>query len=97
MIGSPQGKRVLDLGCGNAEMGQLLLDAGALSYTGVEGSKNMIELAERNRKDPRVQLVHSDLESFEFQKSAFDLVISSLVFHYLEDYERLRPFEFASA
>jgi ubiquinone/menaquinone biosynthesis C-methylase UbiE len=89
MIGSPQGKRVLDLGCGNAEMGQLLLDAGALSYTGVDGSKNMIELAERNRKDPRVQLVHSDLESFEFQKSAFDLVISSLVFHYLEDYELL--------
>ncbi|WP_292870834.1 class I SAM-dependent methyltransferase [Nostoc sp. LPT] len=35
------GKRILDLGCGDAAVGRELLDRGAASYTGIEGSHKL--------------------------------------------------------
>lgn len=89
MIGSIYRKCILDLGCGEATIASQLLAGGAQSYTGVDGSKNMIQLAKKNRKDKRVKLIHSTIESFSFGREQFDLVISSLAFHYIEDYLKL--------
>src|ERR1700758_3949168 len=39
------GLRVLDLGCGDASVGRVLLDAGAARYLGVDGSARMVQAA----------------------------------------------------
>ena len=48
LIGSFQDSSVLDLGCGDASFGKELLHLGAKNYTGVEGSKQMVEVARSN-------------------------------------------------
>ncbi len=42
LMGTIDGKRILDLGCGDAAIGRELLDQGAAAYTGVEGSAKMV-------------------------------------------------------
>ena len=41
LMGEVTGKRVLDLGCGDAAIGRELLQRGAASYLGIEGSQKM--------------------------------------------------------
>ena len=45
LIGEVAGRRIIDLGCGDAQIGRELLAAGAASYLGVEPSQNMLRLA----------------------------------------------------
>jgi cyclopropane fatty-acyl-phospholipid synthase-like methyltransferase len=45
LLGMVAGKRILDLGCGDAAIGRELLDQGAAAYTGVEGSAKMVTVA----------------------------------------------------
>jgi 2-polyprenyl-3-methyl-5-hydroxy-6-metoxy-1,4-benzoquinol methylase len=40
-IGEPVGLDVIDLGCGAAQFGRSLLRAGAASYLGIDGSRNI--------------------------------------------------------
>ena len=42
LAGEVAGKRVLDLGCGDAAYGREVLARGAREYVGVEGSRNMV-------------------------------------------------------
>lgn len=46
-LGSVEGLRVLDLGCGDAALGRVLLDAGCRSYVGIDGSMRMVHAAEK--------------------------------------------------
>lgn len=39
LVGSLEGQRILDLGCGDARFGREALDAGCELYFGVEGSR----------------------------------------------------------
>lgn len=41
LLGDFRNKKLLDLGCGDASFGEELLNQGAASYTGVEGSQQM--------------------------------------------------------
>ena len=45
LIGDVSGKKVLDLGCGDAEFGLELMKQGCSFYEGVEGSLNMVQKA----------------------------------------------------
>lgn len=45
LIGDVKGKKVLDLGCGDAEFGLELIEQGCYFYEGVEGSINMVNKA----------------------------------------------------
>src|SRR5205807_8579611 len=53
---------VLDVGCGSGRVGELVLEAGAGSYLGVDFAEPMIELAQQRlaRFDDRVELVCGD-------------------------------------
>src|SRR5271154_2039948 len=57
------GKHVLELGCGTARLALRLLDAGAASYTGVDGSPGMLARARERLADPRITLIESDIQS----------------------------------
>ena len=85
LIGEVNGKQILDLGCGNGKYGVELLKRGAKYYHGIEGSEKMAKLAKENLNLKNSRLEKGDIEKIEFEKSHYDLVISRLVFHYIED------------
>jgi SAM-dependent methyltransferase len=84
-----QGTRVLDLGCG---MGQLAAPASArcaAEVIGVDISERMLALAAATHAHPRVTYLRDAIERVTFPTDRFDLVVSSLAFHYVEDYAGL--------
>lgn len=85
LIGDVYGKKVLDLGCGDATFGVELLQKGCFSYDGVEGSENMAKEATKTLTGT-VGTVHlSSMETWNFQSSDYDLIVSRLALHYLTD------------
>ena len=85
LLGDVSGKACLDLGCGDARFGLELLQSGAARYEGVEGSSLMFAAASRNLTDLRARVVQADLRSWNFPVNTFDLVISRLALHYIDD------------
>jgi SAM-dependent methyltransferase len=84
-VGDPAGLDVIDLGCGDALFGRSLLCAGAASYLGIDGSRNMVERAGENLLGTSGRVELRDLESFEAPPASVDLVTSRLAMHYVED------------
>ncbi|MBS8263688.1 class I SAM-dependent methyltransferase [Mesobacillus boroniphilus] len=85
MVGNVAGKRILDLGCGDAEIGAELLKQGGASYLGVEGSKNMTLAAAENLERTTGKVLHSSMEEWQPQPEQYDLVLSRFALHYLAD------------
>lgn len=85
LIGDVEGKKVLDLGCGDAKFGIELLQKGCISYDGVEGSENMVREATKNLNGTEGKVHLSSMETWKFQTEDYDLVISRLALHYLTE------------
>jgi 2-polyprenyl-3-methyl-5-hydroxy-6-metoxy-1,4-benzoquinol methylase len=58
LLGAIEGKHILDLGCGDAAIGRELLEQGAATYTGVEGSAKMVAVAVQTLAGTTGQLIH---------------------------------------
>ncbi len=87
LIGDVDGRRVLDAGCGGGVHAEALVEKGAL-LTGVDSSEAMLEIA-RGRLRGRGRLVRADLnETLPVKDCSFDIVLGSLVMHYLRDWTR---------
>jgi SAM-dependent methyltransferase len=84
-IGPVSGLRVLDLGCGNAEIGRELCSAGAARYLGIDGSARMIEAARRKLEGTTGEAVLCDIEDLAEPAGSFDLVLSRMALHYVAD------------
>jgi len=89
LIGNPNGLTVLDLGCGDARIAHQFRKLGAKQYLGVEGSQRMFELAQKNLKPGFSEVQLSWLEDLVSPAGHFDLVISSLALHYIENLKML--------
>jgi SAM-dependent methyltransferase len=85
MIGSMDGLSVLDLGCGDAKFGLDLMQLGCLSYVGLEASENMVNGASRNLLGTEGKVYRTNIEDWEYPADTFDLVVSRLVLHYIDD------------
>jgi SAM-dependent methyltransferase len=85
VLGSVEGLRVLDLGCGDAAIGRALLDAGCRRYVGIDGSENMVQTARSTLDGTSGEVMRRDIEDFSAPPDSFDLVISRLALHYIED------------
>jgi ubiquinone/menaquinone biosynthesis C-methylase UbiE len=79
-----KGLSVLDLGCGAGEFSRRLMALGAKSALGVDISANMIELANK-KVPPGVKFQNTAMEDLVLEAGSFDLVVSSLAFHYVKD------------
>ncbi len=77
------GTTVLDLGSGAGDFARWLVDQGAINVLGIEPSENMLEVARQNPR-PEIEFRRSFVEELELPESEFDLVVSSLMFHYVE-------------
>lgn len=87
MLPDFNGKRVLDLGCGFGWHCQYAVDNGAVYAMGVDISEKMLEEARKRNNSPTIEYKCLAVEDFDFQRETFDVVISSLTFHYLESFE----------
>ncbi len=83
------GKTVLDLGCG---YGRNCADAaarGARRVVGIDLSERMLEVARRENAGPNIIYQRMDLARAGELGESFDLVYSSLAFHYVRDFPAL--------
>jgi SAM-dependent methyltransferase len=82
-------RRVLDLGCGAGQLSQHLAARGAAEVIGVDISERMLELARTRWAHPRVRYERMAIEEAAFTPARFDLVVSALALHYVDDYRGL--------
>ncbi len=82
-------RRVLDLGCGAGQLARYLATTGAAEVVGVDVSERMLALARAEWAHPRVAYYRGAVEEVVFPPGRFDLVVSSLVLHYVDDYAGL--------
>lgn len=83
------GMDVLDLGCGYGWHCKYAAEHGAASVIGIDASGKMIEEAKLRNPDDRIVYRICGLEEYQYPKETFDLVISNLVLHYVEDLEEV--------
>jgi len=86
MLPDFSGKRVLDLGCGFGWHCQYAVERGATSVVGVDISERMLAVA-KEKTSEEIVYVHEPIETVNIAQSSFDVVISSLAFHYIEPFE----------
>lgn len=91
LIGDAAGKNILDLGCGDAGFAAELLGKQhkGLSYTGIEGSTNMVQAARKSVQGLNARIEQSYLEEWTYPADTYDLAISRLAIHYVEDVDHL--------
>jgi SAM-dependent methyltransferase len=83
------GKRVLDLGCGYGWHCRYAREQQALSVVGVDLSSKMLDKARAMTDDPAIEYRNLAIEDIEWKENEFDVVISSLAFHYIESFAGL--------
>lgn len=83
------GLRVLDLGCGYGWHCRYLKENGASSVVGIDLSEKMLEQARAQNNLEGIEYRQAAIEDISFQKNEFDLVFSSLAFHYVEDFSSI--------
>ncbi|KPU43563.1 malonyl-[acyl-carrier protein] O-methyltransferase [Oxobacter pfennigii] len=83
-----KGKRVLDLGCGFGWHCQYAIEKGAKAVTGVDISEKMLTVA-KQKTDHRICYIKMPIEDISFIENSFDIVVSSLAFHYIESFEQI--------
>lgn len=84
-----QGKSVLDLGCGYGWHCKYAQEKGAAQVLGVDLSQKMLDRAQEINAAPGIAYRRAPMEDLEFPAASFQAVISSLAFHYIEDFPSL--------
>lgn len=79
-------KTVLDLGCGYGWHCKYAADHGAAKVIGIDLSQKMLAEAVKRNADPKIDYRQGDISAAVFPKDTFDIVFSSLAFHYLPDW-----------
>ncbi len=85
LLPEPRGLRIADLGCGYGWFCRWAAEHEAASVLGLDVSERMLERARADTTNPRIAYRRADLERLDLPAAAFDLVYSSLAFHYIEN------------
>ncbi|HXN86809.1 MAG TPA: class I SAM-dependent methyltransferase [Candidatus Binataceae bacterium] len=89
LIPDLHGLHVLDLGCGFGWFCRWAREHGAAQVLGIDVSEKMLARAAATTHDDAITYTRADMEHLELSPSSFDLIYSSLAFHYLENLQRL--------
>lgn len=84
-----KGKRVLDLGCGYGWHCIYAAENGAEYVLGTDISEKMLKVAAEKNGHESIEYRCAAMEDLKFADSSFDIVISSLAFHYIKDFPPL--------
>nr|WP_280865602.1 class I SAM-dependent methyltransferase [Falsiroseomonas frigidaquae] len=85
MIPEMANLRVLDLGCGYGWFARWAIGQGAQSVLGIDISERMLARARELTSGEDIEYRQGDLDALDLPVAGFDLVFSSLAFHYVED------------
>lgn len=85
LLGNVKGKKILDFGCGTGIYAKILTKKGAI-VKGFDISPAMLEIAKR--ENPNLDLKVGSGYKIPFNEK-FDMVLASLVIHYLEDWNKM--------
>lgn len=85
-----RGRRVLDIGCGFGWHCLYAAEQGAARVLGTDISEKMLQVArDKNRFPAIIDYQLAAMEDLNFPDGSFDVVISSLAFHYTPDFKLL--------
>ena len=82
-------KKVIDLGCGFGEHSIQYKHNGADRVVGVDISEKMLQGARRENSNPNINYLNMPMENISEIGEKFDVAISSLAIHYVEDFDKL--------
>lgn len=83
------GKTVLDLGCGYGWHCRYAAEHGASDVLGIDISRRMLETAREKNSAGQIEYRQTAMEDLSFTDGSFDIVFSSLAFHYVKDFTPL--------
>lgn len=83
------GKSVLDLGCGYGWHCRYAADEGAAEVIGIDLSEKMLAVARKQNAAPVITYQQGAIEDVAFPAESFDVIMSSLAFHYIADFHQL--------
>ena len=89
MLPDLRGKRILDIGCGMGQHAKQYAEMGAESVLGIDISEKMLEYAKAHNSAGNIVYQRMAVEDIGTMNDQFDLVTSSLVFDYIEDFSDL--------
>lgn len=89
MLPDFSGKRVLDLGCGFGWHCIYAAERGAAKVVGVDISEKMLSEARAKTASEAVSYLRMPIEDIDFAPDSFDVVLSSLAFHYIASFPDL--------
>ncbi|MDH6250742.1 SAM-dependent methyltransferase [Chryseobacterium sp. H1D6B] len=89
MLPDFNGKDVLDLGCGFGWHCRYAVENGAKSVIGIDLSEKMLEKARKINNLDGIQYERKALEDVDYPSEKFDIILSSLTFHYIESFDIL--------
>lgn len=89
LLPSIEGKTVLDLGCGFGNNAMDFIKRGAKRVVAIDLSEKMLSVAREENSHPCIQYLNMDMGEISKINEHFDLVYSSLAFHYVENFEKL--------
>lgn len=77
--GLQPGARLLDAGCGLGASARLAAEEFCLTVDGIDGSPDVIDLAEQRGSHPRIHWTLGDLRTLPFADDSFDAVLAECV------------------
>lgn len=80
-------KKVLDLGCGFGWHCRYAREQGARSVVGIDLSEKMLARARASTSDAAIAYHRLAIEDIGFAAGEFDVVLSSLAFHYIDRFD----------
>ena len=86
MLPDLRGKKILDIGCGMGQHAKKFSEMGAESVLGTDISEKMLEYAKAHNSAANIVYRRLAMEDTDQISDQFDLVTSSLVFDYAEDF-----------
>ena len=89
MLPDINGKTVLDLGCGYGHNCVDFVKRGAAGVVGIDISEKMLKIAKSESSHTKIRYIRMSMTDIDKLDQKFDLVYSSLAFHYVKDFDRL--------
>ncbi|MDN4494119.1 class I SAM-dependent methyltransferase [Ureibacillus aquaedulcis] len=89
LIPTLKNKVIMDIGCGMGDFAAYCISQGAKQVTGIDISSNMITNAKKRHIHEGLTFEQAAIEDMTVPNGTIDLVSSSLVFHYIADFQLL--------
>lgn len=89
LLGDIKDKQVMDIGCGYGAMTIKIANSGAGKVLGIDVSEKMIEKGIKENSHPHITYKVLSADELCSIHEKFDVVVSCLAIHYIENFEKL--------